>query len=276
MYHGRSPLLAFALTLTACSASAPPESTDPVVASRDAAPRAVSASTRQTRPRAPLGASTRVPAPPGPDEIVARLARATATTNESPGQRPEYWTGHAYAVRGVPHYTGFAYASGEANPMSTAVLGQVTYLASRTGAGASWREVLVEPSIGSVGARGRAYAPDARRAVVEHATADGTRVVAVPVDGAIEQGAVPKLYDILVRSIDARWHHAGTVDAGVDDSAGCDEGRAYPCAPVKGTLTFSPTPRGLPDITVHLIGAQGPASDRYHYDSTARRYTDRR
>lgn len=270
MHHGRSLLLAVALT--ACSASTNPSSVELLPANGRESATAVATPALATAPRTTDNTSR--PAPPGPTEVVTWLSRAVA--NESPDEAPVFWTGHAYTVRGVQHYTGFAYFGGNAEPTSTAVLGQVTYLASKDGA--TWKEVLVEPNIGEVGARGRAYGIDPQRAVVEHAATDGQRLLAIPVDGAIEQGAVPKLYDILVRTPDARWHYAGNVDAGVDDSAGCDEGRAYPCAPVEGMLAFSPSRQRFPDVVVDLRGngVQSPARERYRYDPATGRYTSSR
>ncbi|WP_460830694.1 hypothetical protein [Lysobacter humi (ex Lee et al. 2017)] len=206
--------------------------------------------------------------------MVERIARAGDAT-QAPSQTPELWAKDVYAVDGVQHFTGFAYFPGNPEPTATAVLGQVTYLLSASKSGTKWKEVLAEPNIGSIGARGRAYAVDRGRPVVTAAIGAQHRVVAVPVDGAIEQGVVPKLYEILVRTADARWHHAGTLEAGADDSAGCDDGHAYPCAPIKGSIAFAPKQGGLPDIVVTLSGRGAPGAPRehYRYDPHTRQYT---
>lgn len=213
------------------------------------------------------------PAAPAESTVVERIARAGDAT-QAPRQTPVFWTADAYTVEGVRHFTGFAYFPG-AEPAETAVLGQVTYLLATPQIGATWKEVLAEPNVGSVGARGRAYAVDPRRAVVTSTPSPRDRIIAVPVDGAIEQGIVPKLYEILVRTADARWHHAGSIEAGADDSAGCDDGRAYPCAPIEGSLAFATTQGGLPDIIVTLAGgsAHDASREQYRYDPNTRRYT---
>lgn len=200
------------------------------------------------------------------DEI-ARNAPLDAGTST-----PEFWTGYSYAFEGVPHYTGFAYFPSTATTEG-ATLGQATFLASGSKSPVTWETVVSEPGIATFGARGRAFGVDPERAIVSAKSTDERIVLAIPVDGAIEQGVVPKLYEVLFRTPDARWHYAGELDAGADDGAGCDEGRTYPCAPVRGTLHFEAGAR-MPTIAIQLEGpgANETRTVRYRFDEGARVY----
>lgn len=109
-----------------------------------------------------------------------------------------------------------------------------------------------------------------------HPIARGRFVLAIPTNAAVEQGTVQKNYEVLLRAADGSWSHAGTVNTGYDDSAGCDEGRVFPCAPVRGRMTFVPGDRGMPDLQVSLEpgSPHAPAARvvTYHFNHVTSTY----
>ena len=258
--------LRFALLVASLAACSRPEALPPSAVSR--ANEQPSPASSRSEPAVAAQAMT----PPDAQRVVDEILKA-APQDIAPGA-PEFWFGHSYTFRGVPHYTGFAYFPGTTAPAATAVLADATFLASGTGRAATWAPVISEPDIGAVGGRGRAYGIDTGRQATSSTSRDGRLVLAIPVDGAIEQGVVPKLYEVLIRTPDARWHHAGTLDAGFDDSAGCDEGRAFRCAPVRGELKFDGPRASVPDIliTLRTAGNEPPQSARYGFDPNTSTY----
>lgn len=196
------------------------------------------------------------------------------------GSWASYWYGQTYEVEGNRYFTGFAEQSPEHAPgaeaddppSAKAKLGQATFL-NKDGA---WVSVGTQVGFAQVGGRGRADAVDKTRDVVVRAVAGGRMLLAIPTDAAIEEGTVGKDYELLLRQTDGKWGHAGTVAAGSDDSAGCDDGRAFPCAPVTGRLEIPPSDGAMPDITVTLIHGgpkpDGPQQVIYRFDPNSSQY----
>lgn len=259
MLHVRN--VALLIALAGCTPSTPS-----TVASSEISVRTGTAEASAADPVVPVRVSKPQARAPMPTEaqILAEIARA-ASSDSMPEALPEFWVGHVYELQGVRHYTGFAYFSGaDAAPDTKAVLAQASFIDTGTAA-PDWKHVVTQASAGEFGARGRALAVDSNRSIQSFPIADGRLLLAIPVDGPIEQGVVPKLYEILLRSSDGRWIPAGPIEAGWDDSAGCDEGRAFPCSPAQGELRFTRRDGVWPDIVVELTRALPSSKQTHHY-----------
>lgn len=265
MLHVRNFLLLFALT--GCTPSIPATAASSggtvTTGTADVSGASPSAPARVAKSQAQAGV-------PSQAQTLAQITRASSSES-MPEAAPEFWVGRAYELNGVHHYTGFAYFAGpDAAPDTKALLAQSTFIAVGTGASA-WKHVVTQAAAGEFGARGGALAVDSSRAMHSFPTADGRLLLAVPVDGPIEQGVVTKAYEVLLRSSDGRWSPAGTIEAGWDDSAGCDEGRAYPCAPAQGALRFAQGHGAWPDVVVELTRTRPTSMQAHRYRFDERR-----
>ncbi len=210
-----------------------------------------------------------------------------------------FWFGHSYEVAGTRYYTGFAWntpqkfgkpGEDDVGPESRVTLSEATFTLSGDKPDRPWVLKGVEPWIGAIGAYGTAPDVDGKRKPVEHRTAAGKLVLAVPTR-SFSNGTSVEGYEILVFNPDYEnsedgqvWASAGTVNTGEDNSAACDDGAVMPCISNQGTLSFSAVPGSdLPAITVAATGttidAPGQtralgASDarRYHYDAARKAY----
>lgn len=196
------------------------------------------------------------------------------------GSWASYWHGRTYEVEGSRYFTGFAEQSpdhaadmeADDPPSAKAKLGQATFL-SKDGA---WVLVGTQVAFGQVGGRGRADAVDKKRDAVVRAVGGGRILLAIPTDAAIEEGTVGKNYELFLRQTDGKWSHVGTVAAGSDDSAGCDDGRAFPCAPTTGRLEIPTSDGAMPGLTVTLTnGGAKPGTPQqviYRFDPNSSQY----
>ena len=270
-------MLASMLLLGACTTeSKPPATSSPAFAAADA--RGASAGT--------VRSSVEVPAPPAPPVVIEAIFQnpgdRSASYEVDNGSWATYWFGHTYQVDGKPHYTGFVEQSPDrlgseaaANdpPSAPATLTQATFTADGT---PGWTFLGAQRAIGEIGSRGRADAVDRARTPVTHEIGPGRLLLAVPTNSAIEQGTVQKNYEMLMRAADGAWTHVGTVNAGHDDSAGCDGGRVFPCAPVSGRMTFEGGNGSVPSIHVALepggSKADGARVVIYRFDPSTSTY----
>lgn len=228
-----------------------------------------------------------VPAPPsGPiviDAIFQNPGDHSSSYEVDNGSWATYWFGYRYDVDGVPHFTGFVEQSpdrmgGDANvdhaPAAKATLTQATFKAPDMQTG--WAFLGAQRSVGEVGARGRADAVDPARKPLAHRVGAGRLVVAVPTNASIEQGTVQKNYEVLLRTTDGMWSHAGTLQAGHDDSAGCDEGRAFTCTPIVGRLAYVGESGLMPLIRITLVPSDSTSSTpevvTYRFDARTTTY----
>lgn len=249
-------------SITACLASSCTRA--PASRPADATQARVSAADSSNAPQAP---DARAPsrariAPPTPGRVIEAIFEKPGDRSDSyevdNGSRATYWYGQAYDVAAQHYFTGFVAqspdhfgkaADAEDPPAARATLTQATF---KSGSAAEpWTVVAAQHSVGEFGARGQADGVDGSRKAEIFSIGSGRIVLAVPTDAPIEQGTVQKNYEVVVRASDGAWSYAGTVPAGVDDSAGCDQGRAFPCAAMRGRLEFVPG-SSMPDIEVTL------------------------
>lgn len=241
--------------------------------------------------QAPSATSAKSPA-----EVAAPAAPAPATVLEAifqdPGDRSSsyavengtlatFWFGQRYEVSGAAYYTGFVeqtpdHFDGSTGdpPSAKATLTQATFVAP--GRSATWQFVGAQRFVGEVGTRGQADAPDPSRPALLRQIGSDRLLLGVPTNAAIEQGVVQKNYEFLLRGADGAWSHVGTINAGQDDSAGCDGGRVFPCAPASGRITFEQGGGDMPAITVRLEpGSSDRSSARtvtYRFDAVTSTY----
>lgn len=256
MHYARSLLIAAALLAGACTRA-------PAARPRDASPVPTGAALSNAAQTPAADANPRAPvAPPTPGKVIEAIFEQpgdhSASYEVDNGSRATYWYGHAYETAGKRYFTGFVAqspddfgktADADDPPAAKATLTQATFKAGS--AAEPWVFVAAQHLVGEFGARGQADAVDASRNTEMFAIGPGRLVLAIPTDAAIEQGTVQKNYEVVVRAADGAWRYAGTVPAGVDDSAGCDQGRAFPCASARGRMKFVPGAT-MPNIEVTL------------------------
>jgi len=193
------------------------------------------------------------------------------------GSWATFWYGHSYTTNDTRYFSGFAYQS-PAHPPGTeevddppsakATLTQATFRLENS----RWAKVVTQRDLGDLGARGRADSVDAKRSVQSYTVAPNQFVLAVPTDAQIEQGVVQKNYEILRHEPDGHWNYFGTIEAGTDDSAGCDGGRVFPCNAVSGKIAFVAA-EGMPEIRVTLDhGGNAPEILTYRFSTEESSY----
>ena len=279
----RTALIALSLTVSAAcspdrSAAQSPDAfpkAQPQPAVRDVMP--------PTSPRATPSTLPTLPTLPAPGQVLEAVYQDPGDRSSSyevgNGSRATYWFGHTYELNGKRYYTGFVEQSPDHlgsdvqddPPSAKATLTQATFTAPP---GKGWVFIGAQRFVGEVGARGRADQVDDSRAPVSRPAAAGRLLLAVPTNAAIEQGTVQKNYEVLLRAPDGAWSHVGTVSAGLDDSAGCDQGRAFPCAPVTGRFSFD-AGGDMPAVRVELAPADSKAAPRtvfYRFDPATSMY----
>lgn len=279
----RSALIAVSFSLAvACS----PEGRQPPSATLSERGRPAPAAPDAVRPPPSPVAPARVAATPTAPAVLEAIyqdpGNRSASYEVGNGSRATYWFGHTYEVGSKRYYTGFAEQSPDRlgsdvqddPPSAKATLTQATFVSTPDN---NWAFSGAQRFVGEVGARGRADAVDSTRSSIARRVAPGRLLLAVPTDSSIEQGTVQKNYELLLRAADGAWSHVGTVNAGQDDSAGCDEGRAFPCAPVTGRLSID-AGDGMPTLRVELRpGTTGsaPRTVIYRFDSSTSIYQAR-
>ena len=216
------------------------------------------------------------------------------------GSVATFWFGHTFTLDGTTYYTGFSWDTREhygkpgeqtpAGPDDRANLAEATFVLAGADAKKPWKFRGQEWTIGALGAYDKADDVDTRRKPLEHRTADGRLLLAVPTS-SFDRGISSTGYALLLfnpnRSeddVDSKvWRYVGSVRTGEDNSAACDEGNVMPCTDSDGELAFAADGNGLPRLTVTFKGTtiEGPgktralgAGDAVHYtfDSATQQY----
>lgn len=251
-----------------------------------AAVHASATSAASATPAARIASRTtpKLPAPPAVLEAIFQdPGDHSASYDVGNGSRATYWYGYGYDLDGTSYFTGFVQQSpdhfagdtaADDPPSAKATLTQATFV--RAG-GNGWTFRGAQRSIGEVGSRGRADAVDESRPPIVHRLDGGRLLLGVPTDGAIEQGTVLKNYELLLRRPDGAWAHVGTLNAGQDDSAGCDGGRIFPCSPISGQIFIDADDQGdMPRLRVVLTHGASRRDDRqtviYRFDKSSSSY----
>ncbi|MGN6153242.1 MAG: hypothetical protein ACTHOH_14735 [Lysobacteraceae bacterium] len=296
--RSRVPLaaaLALCACLPACERAAPSATASPTPPAASApAPAAPPASAPAADGDPLVPAEPAVPVPDGGQALAAAYGlsgNGPAERALPDGRQARFWAGYAYRSRGEDRYTAFVHAvapaeGGMAPPGQQVDLAQVTYVL-RDGA---WRPGPAQTDVGRFGATGRAPAFDAARIALTYTVSADEALLALPSAMTATGGARVEAYEVFRYAAgDGSWHHAGTVRAGVDQSAGCPAGAATPataCVRNRGGLRFLPAAAGaFPDIRVTFRGSvrgddgaireAGAADDvTYRYDSGAGGYAE--
>ncbi|MEG2805027.1 hypothetical protein [Stenotrophomonas sp.] len=241
--------------------------------------------------------------PPSPDSILyliyQRDGDGAFTYEVDGGVIVSYWYGLAFDLKGKHYFTGFTTGTeGEEGPGSEGgmeepghvAIGQATFVQGGDAAKPTWSQLETDGYVGEFGANDQGDPVDTTRKAQYEATEDGRLVLAVPTrrfaDGVATASFALFLFD--PDNVDAlsfrRWGYLGSIAAGSDNSAACDEGQVMPCAVSTGTLAFGPpSASGLPVLTVALAGKEiaGPGKLRelgptdgltYTFNAKAGRY----
>ncbi|WP_164109118.1 hypothetical protein [Stenotrophomonas muris] len=216
------------------------------------------------------------------------------------GSVATFWFGHRFTLDGTTYYTGFSWDTREhygkpgeqqpAGPDDRANLAEATFVLAGGDAKKPWKFRGQEWTIGALGAYDKADDVDTRRKPIEHRTADGRLLLAVPTS-SFDRGISSSGYALLLfnpkRSeddLDSKvWRYVGSVRTGEDNSAACDDGNVMPCTDSDGELAFVADGNGLPQLIVTFKGTtiEAPGKTRalgagdtvhYRFDSKAQQY----
>lgn len=291
-HHIAPTLVALILTLGACTNDAPANATQ--------TEGATSARTSPSTAIAP-DAEPRVPTtPPSPGHILADIydqkGDGSASYALDDETVVEFWHGESFTLSGKHYYAGFAdhvskagLADGSPQPEMGVRLTTATYVADVVNGKPVWKLFHAQPSdIGSFGAYARPDAIDPARATQRYVTKAGHLLLAIPtgrVDGGVKTTGYAILFFDPAKSDYQGWQYFGSVPAGEDNSASCDDEGTVKCAASKGTLTFvAPRSGSIPAMRIAMRGTviSGPGKTRalgaadtktYTYDNTSRHYT---
>lgn len=298
-------LLALPLAIGACGGK-PQETTSP--ASAPAPAHSAPAAAPQASPAPATSAQARKPDFPVPDppEVLQTIYLQDSHGKDSMdianGSRATYWYGQKFELNGKRYFTGFAFdtpekygngADGDPDDPAAQVTLTASTFEAKAERGGDWSFIGSERDIGQFGGREHANAIDENRHSVSYETADGQFVLAVPTS-FFEQGTDARSWDIFVFNAgelkdlkDTHWRHIGTLPAGEDNSAACDDQNGpLPCIDSIGALSFEPQQgASMPLIRIRFSGTtvEGPGKKRalgasdvktYRYDAAKRQYAD--
>ncbi|EPL07190.1 hypothetical protein [Pseudomonas sp. CF161] len=209
-----------------------------------------------------------------------------------------FWYGHELDLDGKHYYTAFVWHTrdsaarqGEdfAAPEVQVRLAEATFERTHPGQTQAYTLRYIERKIGFFGAREKPEDVDPARPALEHRTADGRLLLAVPTS-TFDSGVIFNGYTLFVfnpkKTEDDNgwiWTFIGQVHTGEDNSAACDEGAVMPCTFSKGELSFVDGQGAMPQVKVTVSGTtfDGPDSTRplaaadnltYVYDGQKRQY----
>ncbi len=245
-----------------------------------------------------LGALT----PPSPHSILNLLyerdGKGARSFKVDGGDVISYWYGYAFDVKGEHYFTGFTSRSDatdgpQADSMTMTLgqvsIGQVTLVKVTQAGQKAWSQIARDSFVGEFGKLDQPEAIDESRSAVSQKLSDGRLLLGVPTR-LFEHGVAISTYAMFLFDRDGLpltpfrvWTYVGTIQAGSDNSAACEDG-ALTCAASNGELSFESSVEGaLPRIRVALSGQTvvGPGQTRlleaedaliYEFDANAERY----
>lgn len=283
-----------ALALAACGSNAP----DAGAKGTTAAPEAGPAAAEHDKDSAMTALK-----PPSADSVLyviyQRDGDGAVTYKVDGGAIVSYWYGQAFDLKGKHYFTGFTSRSeGEEGPDSDAgmmepgnvAIGQATFVQGGTADAPAWVQQDTDGYVGQFGGNDQPEPLDTARKAQTHVLDDGRMLLAVPTRNFTE-GVAMFGYAIFLFDPDnvdklsfRRWGYLGSIHAGEDNSASCEDGAVTPCAASSGTLAFGAVSGGLPKLTVSLSGKtiDGPGKLRdlgaadtltYTFNADKERYT---
>lgn len=241
------------------------------------------------------------PIPPGAVLAVMQNVEVPAANEEvelEDGVTATFWYGKELDFDGKHYYAAFVWHTrdsaarqGEdfAAPDVQVRLADATFELTHPGQTPAYSILSIERKIGFFGGREKPEEVDTKRQALEHRTADGRLLLAVPT-ATFEDGIVTKGYTLFVFNPNKKpeddgwiWAHVGQVRTGEDNSAACDDGAVMPCIGSDGELSFVAGQESLPQVQVKVSGTtfQGPEKVRplvaadnltYVYDSKTQQY----
>ncbi|WP_242108039.1 hypothetical protein [Luteimonas aquatica] len=214
------------------------------------------------------------------------------------GSRVTYWYGHQFDFKGKHYFTGFAYKTAEKvgeeekeAPEGKVAISQATFELTKPQDKAPWKLLETDGFVGEFGDNGKAVDIDDQRQPQTFETQDGRLLLAVPTSG-FASGVATTGFALFVfdpsevdKLRDQHWAYVGSIVAGEDNAAACDEGKVMPCVSSTGTLAFQAAKDGggLPALHVaksgttieapgktRALGAQDAAT--YAYDKEQNSY----
>lgn len=212
--------------------------------------------------------------PPSADSVLyfiyQRDGDGAVTYQVDGGATVSYWYGHAFDFKGKHYFTGFASKTegdegpdGDAGMMEPGhvAISQATFVRVDEDGKQAWSQPDTDGYVGEFGRNGRAEELDTSRQVQSHPTEDGRLLIAIPTRDFMN-GTDVRMFALFLfdpDSVDSlgfrQWGYLGSIAAGDDNSAACDEGHVMPCVASTGVLSFGPeTDAGLPRLNVALSG----------------------
>lgn len=268
----------------------------------NAEPSAAKDTTQPAKEASMPDASIPTPAVPTPGEAISAIfdtaGDGSSAYEVENGSWAHFWYGHRFEVAGKHYYTAFVYQTPEKygndpaedypDPDVPAAITQATFVLEDDGKAKRWNLVGAQRHIGDFGANEKGPTIDAQSKPATYRTADGHEVLSVPAWVSAPGGIRQETAELfLLTPADLRWTHAGSLNIGEDNSAGCESDAASrtPCAHSEGTLRFEPSQNGaMPDVLVAMtgtdIGEQGQvrkldaheAITRYRFNLQELRY----
>ncbi|WP_337153438.1 hypothetical protein [Pseudomonas protegens] len=217
------------------------------------------------------------------------------------GVTATFWYGQELDFDGKHYYATFVWHTrdraareGEdfAAPEVQVRLADATFELTNPGQKQAYSIRSIERKIGFFGGREKPEEVDTKRKAVEHRTADGRLLLAVPT-ATFDDGVITRGYTMLVFNPNKKpeddgwvWSYVGQVRTGEDNSAACDDGAVMSCIGSDGELSFVAGQESLPQVQVKVSGTtfEGPGKVRslaaadnltYVYDSKTQQYVSR-
>ena len=240
--------------------------------------------------------------PPSPDSVLyfvyQRDGDGAHSFQVEGGATVSYWFGHAFDLKGEHYFTGVTSRSvGTEGPEADSTtmepghvaIGQATLVKKDQDGQAGWSQIATDGFVGEFGQSDQPEAIDGSREAVSRELPDGRLLLGVPTrlfnDGVAISGYAMFVFNRAgqPQTPFRMWTYAGTIQAGSDNSAACEDG-VLTCAVSTGQLSFEPSTSGaLPDIRVVLSGetVSGPGQTRalgpedalvFKFDTNTERY----
>lgn len=240
--------------------------------------------------------------PPTPGEVIyfitANKGDGSASYEVDNGSWANYWYGHTYKVGGKRYFTGFIYqtpdhygpadADATPSPDTKVTLAEATFQQGEANAEKPWNLLGAEPYIGEFGAYEKADAIDKSRQAETFTTPDGKYFLAIPTVSQAGGGVSVSGFEIVWKESDSnRWHYAGNIVSGEDNSSGCsDDTQAglSPCIKFTGKLSFKAQDnKDFPLIHIEKSGTtidqpgqtrqlSSQDADEYRFDSKSKAF----
>jgi len=286
-----SLLLPAVLALSACTAQSPAPT----------AAQATPAATPTTQDVATMPDASTATAPttdikpPSPDSVLYFISNVDgdgALNYEiGNGSWINYWFGFPFELDGTRYFTGFAWETAEdfsdskepkyPSPEDTVTITQATFTANPPGSEKPWKFKENQHSVGEFGGNARGNALDDSRKPQSIRTSEGNLLVAVPT-WYLVSGTRMENFDLLLfnphsleMTDNKRWTYVGSLYAGEDNSAACDNDGTggLKCVKKTGTLAFA-AHEGDPMPTLNVTVSGDPQAEvtEYRYDAAQKTY----